>query len=830
MFNSNNKLRIMLNKLMALAFICLFAINCLAQTALSIKVTDEQNKPLAFATVSLDEKSQKTNKDGIAVFQDLSNKTYALKVSYLGFEQINGSVNTQNSNSLHLTMKPTAYQTEEIYISATRAKDNAATTFKNIGKEEIRKKNLGQDIPYLLDQTPGVVIGSDAGAGIGYTNMTIRGSDNERINVTLNGIPLNNSESMGSFFVNLPDFASSTQSIQVQRGIGTSTNGAGAFGASLNIQTDGLETTPYAELNNSFGSFNSWKNTLKVGSGLINGKYAFNARLSRISSDGYVERASSDLKSFYVDGGIYTDRHTLKATVFSGKEKTYQAWYGLPEPLFTGNKDRMDDYIAAMEIYDPIEIARIKAADERYNIYTYDNQTDNYVQTHSHLQYSFRMNDKTSLNAGLHYTRGAGYYEEYRIDDKFESYGLPNVNINGEIKKKSDLIRQRWLDNHFYGFTYALQHKWNENINLTLGGAYNQYIGGHFGEVLWSKFNAGIQPYHRYYYNEAHKNDFNIYAKADIKQDDWIFNIDLQYRNIFYKAEGDDNKIKNLNFRDNLHFFNPKAGITYLLNENANIYASYAYASKEPVRKDYVENPLNMFPKPERMQNVEAGYRHRTSDFNLGVNVYAMLYKDQLIPTGRINDVGEAIRQNVDESYRIGVELDAGWNITEQFNWSATAALSQNKIKNFTEILTVYDNNTNWGKVGEKEIFYKSTNIAKSPSAVLSNNFTYKPTESLSFSLLSKYISRIYLDNSSALERSIKASFVNNIQGTYTFSAFGIKRIDLNATVFNILNAKYTTTGYTWGQYFQDTNSRDYYNFYYPQAGPNFMIGLGFSI
>ncbi|GAA4145743.1 TonB-dependent receptor [Sphingobacterium kyonggiense] len=798
----------------------------MAQNNLTVRVTNQENSPLSGATVTLNQQTTQSNSEGLASFSDLSNQNYLLQVTFLGYSPQKVKVNPSRQKEIHIRLTELDFQAEEIYINVTRAKENSATTFKNLGKEEIQRKNVGQDIPYLLDQTPGVVIGSDAGAGIGYTNMTIRGSDNERINVTLNGIPLNNSESMGSFFVNLPDFASSTQSIQVQRGIGTSTNGAGAFGASLNIQTDALESSPYAELNNSFGSFNSWKNTVKAGSGLINGKYAVNARLSRISSDGYVERGSSDLKSFYVDAGMFTDKHTLKATVFSGKEKTYQAWYGLPEPLYTGNRDRLDDYIAAMEIYDPTEIERIKNADRRYNIYNYDNQTDNYTQTHSHLQYTYKISDKTSLNAGLHYTRGAGYYEEYRIDDKFSNYGLTDI-INGtETIKKTDLIRQRWLDNWFYGVTYALQHRVNNHFNLSFGGAYNQYVGGHFGEVIWSKYNWGTQPNHRYYYNEAHKNDFNFFAKADYRLNKWLFNVDLQYRNIYYNAEGDDNKIKNFHFNDKLNFFNPKAGFTYLLNDQSNIYASYAYASKEPVRDDYLENPLNLFPKPEKMQDIEAGYRYRDRQFNIGANLYAMLYKDQLIPTGKINNVGEAIRQNVKDSYRIGFELDAAWKVSNLFQWSMTAALSQNKIKNFTELMTIYNNNIDWEYIGEKEIFHKSTNIAKSPSAVLSNNFTFHATPDLSFSLLSKYISRIYMDNTSAKERSLKPSFVNHFQAVYNFSAFGIANIGLNATVYNILNTKYATSGYTWGQYFQDSNQRDYYNFYYPQAGTNFMLGL----
>src|SRR5690606_25513033 len=440
----------MLKKVWATVAFCHLIMLGFAQHALTVKVSNKDQEPLAGATVKLASETGKTEQNGLFIFSNLATKNYLLQVTFLGYQNYSIQINPSEQNSLNVQLKESSFVTEEVFVTATRAKENAATTYKNIDKEEIRKNNLGQDIPFLINQTPGVVVSSDAGAGIGYTSMTVRGSDNERINITLNGIPLNDAESMGSFFVNLPDFASSVQSIQVQRGIGTSTNGAGAFGASLNIQTDALEVEPYAELNNSFGSYNSWKNTLKVGSGLINNKYAFNARLSRVASDGYINRASSDLKSFYVDGGLYTDKHILKATVFSGKEKTYQSWYGTPEPLITGDYSRLDDYAAAMELYSPEEVNRLKEEGRKYNYYTYDNQTDNYTQTHAHLQYTFEASDKLNLNAALHYTRGAGYYEEFRPEEKMIHYSMDTLFHGQDTISRSDLIRRRWLDNHFY--------------------------------------------------------------------------------------------------------------------------------------------------------------------------------------------------------------------------------------------------------------------------------------------------------------------------------------------------------------------------------------------
>lgn len=776
---------------------CFVALLGFAQNDLSIRVIDNQQHVLIGATVHVDGITKQTNAQGLAVFERQSSAAVQLTVTYLGHRTFRGQVSAETS-SYTVALEPLHLQTGEVFVYATRAGENAATTFTNVNKEDLHESNLGQDIPYLLEQTPGVVIGSDAGAGIGYTSMRIRGSDNQRINVTLNGIPLNDAESMGSFFVNLPDFASSVESIQIQRGIGTSTNGAGAFGASLNIQTDALEEQSYAELNNSFGSFNSWKNTVKVGSGLLKDKYAFNARLSRISSDGYIDRATSNLQSFYVDGGLYTDKHILKATVFSGKEKTYQAWNGIPE-------DKLD-------------------SDRTFNEFTYENQTDNYVQTHSHLHYTYVANDKLNINTAFHYTKGAGYYEEYRTDDAFSKYGMNNVVIGGETVSSSDLIRQRWLDNHFYGLTYGVNYRPNNNWGFTLGGAYNEYLGDHYGEVIWARFASDTELGDKYYLNDAKKTDFNLYGKADYRAENWLLNLDLQYRQVNYNVQGDDYKIKNMNFEDNLHFFNPKAGLTYFIDNRSNLYASYAYAGKEPVRKDYVENPRSEFPKPEKMQNIEAGYRWRTPTLHVGANVYGMFYTDQLIPTGAINDTGGALRINIPKSHRIGVELDGSWAIHPKFVWSATAALSQNKIQDFVEYVPVYD--ANWVKVHEEAIDHGSTDIAMSPATVLSNDFTFRATEDLSFSLLSKYVSRMYLDNTSAKERSLAPYSVHHLRALYSLSALGLERIDLNLTVNNLFNAKYETAGYTWREMYEGSSDVAHYNYYYPQATTHFMLGL----
>ncbi|HZH54556.1 MAG TPA: TonB-dependent receptor, partial [Sphingobacteriaceae bacterium] len=683
--------------------------------------------------------------------------------------------------------------TEEVIVQATRASENSATTYRNVSRAELAKNNLGQDLTYLLDQTPGVVVTSDAGAGVGYTGIRVRGSDPTRVNVTINGVPLNNPESMGAFLINLPDFASSVDNIQLQRGVGTSTNGAGAFGASMNIQTTSLEAEPYAELDNSFGSYNTLKNTVRLGTGLLNERFSFDGRLSQIKSDGYIDRAFSDLQSFFLTGAWHGQNHLLRANVFSGKEKTYQAWNGVPEEMLETNR--------------------------RYNEFTYENQTDNYVQTHYQLHYAQGLSPKTHLNAALHYTRGAGYYEEFRENDSFSRYGLEDLNIGGTTINSSDLVRRRWLDNHFYGATWSLTHHLSQKLDLTLGGAYNDYIGGHYGEVIWARFASDGNLGDRYYEDEGLKDDFNIFAKAEYQAADFSLYADVQYRTIRYTFVGYDRNLVQLDQTDHLHFFNPKIGMTYRLSDQSQVYTSVAIANKEPIRDDYVDSSVSSRPKPEQLRNIEAGYRISGSRYRLGANVYGMFYKNQLILTGMINDVGEANRQNVEDSYRIGLELDAQWQPFRQLTWSATAAFSDNQIRNFTEYVDLHDYS------GQQSISYDKTHIALSPAFVGSSEIAYRPVSSFELALISKYVSRQYLDNTTSLDRSLDAFFVNNLRVAYTTSYRGAKEVGLTLALNNIFGEKYAANGYTWGHLNED-GSRASYNYYYPQATANFLLGL----
>lgn len=815
----------MIKKLLAaIALLALTGI-AMAQHSLTVTVYGEQNRPLRGASVKLAGTlyAAQTDAAGVAEITNLRATDYIVEVSFLGYATQRQEVNVSTSRNVSFNLETAAVLTEEVVVRATRANENTATTYKNISKEDIAKNNLGQDLPFLLDQTPSIVITSDAGAGVGYTGMRIRGSDATRVNVTINGIPLNDAESMGTFLINLPDFASSIDNIQIQRGVGTSTNGAAAFGASMNIQTTTLNEAPYAELDNSFGSYNTMKNTIRVGTGLIDDKFSFDGRLSRIVSDGYIDRASSDLHSFFLSGAWHGKNSLLRANIFSGREKTYQAWYGTPEARLTGDVAGMLAY-AADDGLTAAETENLLNSDRRYNKYLYDNETDNYQQTHYHLIYSTQFNSSWSLNTALHYTRGAGYYEQFREDERYSRYGLDPVVVNGVTAERTDFIRQRWLDNHFYGGTYSLNYQ-DKGWNFVWGGAYNRYEGGHFGDITWSRlplFNTAsyqtntdgsFSNLYRYYDNDAVKTDFNTFVKADYQFDDLLIFGDVQYRRIDYDINGVDNNQWVLDQSASFDFFNPKLGLTYQLSSASNIYASFAIANKEPVRSDFTDWPVDQTPRPERLHNIEAGYRIRSQSFNLGVNGFAMLYKNQLVLTGQLNDVGSTLRRNVDQSYRIGVELDGRWRPVESFTWSATLALSENKIRDFVEV------------VGDRENHYRSTDISFSPPVVASSELSYRPWAPFEVAFLSKYVSSQFLDNTGSAERSIDAFFVNNLRLAYNTPIGKLKNLGVTLLVNNIFNEKYSANGYTWGYYISETD-RISYNFYYPQAETNFLLGL----
>jgi len=696
-----------------------------------------------------------------------------------------------------LTVKKIAL--DEVFVSAIRANKESPVTFTNLTKEQLSPRNLGQDIPVLLNFLPGVVTTSDAGAGVGYTGIRVRGSDATRVNVTINGIPYNDSESHGTFWVNMPDFASSTESVQLQRGVGTSTNGAGAFGASLNILTDGVSEEAYGQISSSVGSYNTLRNNLKFSTGLLNQQFEISGRLSRITSDGYIDRASSELDSYFLQGTFKDGKTLIKALLFGGHEVTYQAWNGINADSLKSNRT-----FNSAGIY----------TDENGNTQFYENEVDNYKQDHAQLLWNQNLGSSWSTNIALHYTKGRGYFEQFKEDDDFATYGLQPLNLNGQEVNTTDLIRRRWLDNRFFGSVFSAMYT-NDNINLILGGGWNKYEGGHFGEVIWAEFAPNSNIRDRYYDDDSEKTDFNLFTKANYRIDDkWGLFGDLQYRTVQYRANGDDTGLVD----DTFNFFNPKAGLTFDLNPHNNFYLSYAVANREPNRNDYE----NGNPKPERLNDYELGWRYLTADVQLSTNIYYMGYKDQLVLTGGLNDVGAPLRDNVGDSYRLGLEIDARIALGDKFSIHPNASISKNKNKDF-----VFQRDGELRQLG-------STNISFSPNLIVGNNLTYMPMETLQFSLLSKFVGKQYMGNIDA-EGSILDAYSQtdfNVQYVIETDSF-IKQIRLSALVNNVFNVEYVSNGYFFtydaAGNVPGTVTTIEGSGYYPQAGTNFLLGASFS-
>jgi len=694
-----------------------------------------------------------------------------------------------------LAAKDSFYNLSPVEVRAVRAAEHAPVTKTNISKKEIQKQNLGQDLPFLLNQTPSVVINSDAGNGVGYTGIRIRGTDASRINVTLNGIPYNDAESQQTFFVDLPDVASSLSSIQIQRGVGSSSNGAGAFGATINFSTNEIIPKAYAELNNSFGSFNTWKNTLKAGSGLIGNHFTADIRLSSVTSDGYIDRASSRLRSLYFSTAYIDNSNTLRFNIIKGYEKTYQAWYGVSvADLKAGN--RTINYAGTEKPGEP-----------------YDNETDNYWQDHYQLFYTHHFNSHLDFNTALFFTKGKGYYEEYRADQSYDSYHLPNPIVGTDTIYASDFIRQLWLNNNFYGDIFSLQYH-NAKTEFTVGGAYTRYEGDHYGKLIWAEH--GITGPDIYYDHDASKNDFNSYAKLLHKFSiNWRTYVDLQYRHVKYDINGfEDNP--GLLIKNSYDFLNPKIGLNYT-NKKWNGYFSYSIANKEPNRDDF-EAGKNQQPKPEHLNDIELGIERKSSTYSWGATFYYMKYKDQLILTGKINDVGAYTRTNIPDSYRMGIELQGGIQPATWFKAGANLTLSRNKVQHFTEFIDDYDNG------GQKLNNYSSTDIALSPSITGAATISFFPAKNFEINLLSKYVGKQYLDNTEDEGRKLDPYYVQDARVIYTFHKTFLKEVNMILQVNNIFNEKYEPNGYTYN--YISGGQLIVNNYYFPMAGRNFMIAL----
>jgi len=759
------------------------------------KITDaESSKTLSGTTISLANTSRgtTTNSQGFYELKNLKSGNYVLKISYLGFTKITKTIDVQKNETFDFSLQRSTFEADEVVVSATRANANSAMAFSNIGKEYLQKQNLGQDIPQLLNFTPSLVTTSDAGAGVGYTGIRIRGTDATRINATINGIPINDSEDQGVYWVNMPDLASSTNSVQIQRGVGTSTNGAGAFGATVNLSTNEFIKDPYAEINNSIGSFKTRKSTILVGSGLLNGKFTMDARLSKLVSDGYIDRASSDLKSFYLSGAYFGKKSFVRLNVFSGKEKTYQSWYGLSEDQLLTNRTA--------------------------NYYTYPNQTDNYQQDHYQLLTSHILSSNWNFNFNLHYTKGSGYYEEYKNNSDFSAYGLPNIIGGKDTITTTDNIRRKWLDNDFYGTTFSLSYQGNHKLSANFGGGWNEYDGKHFGEIIWAKYAQNTPLGYRWYENKAKKTDFNLYGKLYYQLSDKLNAFaDLQVRIVNYNIKGMADRRQDVTLKTDYSFFNPKLGLTYQVADNSTIYGSYSVGNKEPSRQDFVDNAPK-FPLAETLNDFEVGFKTQKSSVAFSVNTYLMNYKNQLVLTGRINSVGDAIRTNVAESYRLGLEIEAGIKITKKLKINANLTLSNNKIRNFTETVPNYDG----GLDGLNQ--FKETNISFSPSTIMGSQILFSPLKNLELGFLTKFVGKQYLDNTSNEKRKLNSYFTNDFRAIYTIKGKTLKEVNFSLLVNNLFNTLYESNGYSYGYIYDKQGVTE--NYYYPQAGTNFMCGM----
>ena len=692
------------------------------------------------------------------------------------------------------TLQGTKQVLDEVIVQSVRVKYSSPISHSNISKSEMSSRNLGQDLPVLLNFLPSVVTTSDAGAGIGYTGIRIRGVSPQSTNITINGIPFNDPESHGTYWVNLPDFVSSVESLQVQRGVGTSTNGSGAFGASINILTDAISESPYAQISNSVGSFNTLKHTVKFSSGKLNDSFELSGRLSKIDSDGYIDRAYSDLKSYFIQGAYIKGNTLIKALTFGGHEKTYQSWYGL-------SWDELQD-------------------NRRQNPYTYENEIDNYKQDHYQLHWNQKLNEKWSTNLGLNYTYGRGYFEQYREADSVDTYGGivdSDTDQNGNLTGTTDLIRRRWLDNNFYVLNASTNYN-SSKLNLMFNTSYSTYSGDHFGEVIWARnFSKSSSIRDRYYDGNGKKTDFSLFAKGSlILNNAFEFYADFQLRNVNYKTTGYTSDLVNMLLDESYSFFNPKFGLSYKLSSQSMVYGSYSRANREPSRSDFESNE-NI--KPEQLNDFEIGWRFRKDGLSLNINTYYMLYNEQLVLTGELDDVGSPIRTNSGSSYRMGIEAEARIKLSEFFLMNTNVTLSSNKNK---QTLSKFD-----GKI----VDFGKTNISFSPDFIASNTIVFSPKDNLDISFLSKYVGKQYMGNIDADNSILDSYFVNDLNLNYKINPNKtFKEIIISGLINNILDKEYVSNGYyytyddTWSVPGQ-TKTMDGAG-YYPQATRNFLIGI----
>ena len=828
-----------MKKLLLTGSLLLLSMLTFSQTTLKGKVSDIHGSPLPGASVVVLETRQGTvaNDQGEYFFEILKPGAISTRATYVGFEPMTLTTTIakgKKPETLNFTLQESAILLDALTVQATRAGEKSPFTYSTIKKEELQFRNLGQDVPYLLDATPSVVVNSDAGAGIGYTGIRIRGTDPTRINVTINGIPLNDAESQGVFWVDLPDIAASTEDIQIQRGVGTSTNGAGAFGATINLNSAQFHPEPYGEITGTAGSFGTWKSSAQFGSGLLSSHqspvtnhqstgFTIDGRLSKIASGGYIDRASVDLKSFYLSGAYFGEKRSLRANVFSGHEITYQAWNGVPAQWVDDEKLRTFNVSGTEKSGEP-----------------HDNEVDDYTQTHAQLIYNEELSRNWHLNLAGHYTRGFGFFEQYKSDESPSRYLLPEPACPDSVGAcEYDYIRRRWLDNHFFGGIGALHFSSDgKRLQATFSGGWNQYLGDHYGEIVWGEYLEGAEPGHRYYSGTGDKRDLNFFTKIQYSFTPWLHGFaDLQLRRVDYEITGTDNDLRETNATVDYNFFNPKAGLLYDFDEKTTAYASFAVANREPNRSDFTDAAEGNPPQPERLLNTEAGVRFRSSGKAFGVNFYHMLYQDQLVLTGNINDVGAPIRTNVSDSYRLGVELTGQVSLMEKLTLEANATFSQNKIKNFTEKID------NWDTWGQDVVEHGTTDIAFSPNLIAFGKLSYdvlkQENQQLTVAISGKHVGKQFIDNTSNEHTVLDAYTTGDLQLRWILKPSFVEELSFNLLINNIFDARYSANAWTYRYISAGYDARPddpytrlegggVYNLtgFYPQAGRNFLVGL----
>ncbi len=784
---------------------------CFSQINYSAQLKNAKNYESiesAFVRISGETGSNSTysTPNGSINFENIPAGKYIVAISHLSYETYLDTVNiTKNGSEQIFFLLPNTAFLDAAVISTVRAKNSTPTTFTNLDKKDIESLDQSKDFPFLLNMTPSTVISSDAGNGVGYTGIRVRGIDPTRVNITVNGIPINDAESQGMYWVNMPDMASSTESVQIQRGIGTSTNGAASFGASVNIRTNDLAEDKYTLASFGLGSFNTQRISLLHNTGRLKNNWAFQLRGSAIQSDGFIDRASSDLKSANLVAAKYWEKSVFKANVMLGSERTYQAWNGIPEGLFKGD-------ISALG----------QGNSKTYNSYTYENEVDNYNQNHYQFFFDHSFTNFLKLNTAAYVTTGKGYYEQFKGGETFADYGIDSIQPTGDTAYDGDLVRRRWLDNTLVGGIANLTYTKNR-METVIGGGYNQYQGSHFGEAIATEF-TGYEDLNAIYYdNDATKTDGNFYVRQSYNYNNLIPYIDLQYRFVNYEFEGLDDSLNLAPQKASYGFFNPKVGLTYLL-KNHTFYSVFAIGNREPVRDDFRDNKTSARPEHESMENIELGYRYSNGRKRLNVNLYNMQYDNQLVVTGAINDVGESVRTNVKSSYRRGIELDFQYPLTDKLQAGGNLTLSENKIASISELVGPFDTlSTNLTTQ------YSNTDIAFSPNTIAAVMLSYKANKHFTLNASGKYVGKQYLDNTESEARRLDAFTNVDLSINYISTEVkGTKTLNVGLFLNNVLNQYYAPNGYTYSGIIG--GERQDYNFLYPMAGFNWMMKVSMTL